>query len=276
MIDSADMIKKGAEYGPGNSGKALAVACRVREAEDSGELPRGHCRVLLDRDWTALASDIHSRAITRHASEHDRLCYLTKGHSIENYLLTGDWSHHELKMCFPDLVTEETAEAWKLASEAATELAFAFSWAMCESMIANRMGALPRVEDIAIDSGGRFVLQETLAKEMTRRGVDGAVTWVSNVNKRNGIPLYATLDEARLLAHGKIALMVTRTCLAVVLRGYGVDGGLCDQVASGRQDERWRSAFAWLAAQDPDLTHPLRELAELAIGATPPTDTMLS
>lgn len=241
-VDTADMIKA--------EGRGARELLEMLHGETTSS--RMSFGALVDREYRSFA---FAPVLTDMAPEHRVLndsLFWTRGHSVENYILTERAIRKFLQVNFPhvlDLLSNQLRET----------LESAIRWAAAVSIAAFEAGHLGRCKgacDHQMWGAAGGVLQLSVAEFSNALVARGAPQTTADqiANRARGVFVSltdpATAGLARWLAQGHLGFELMWSACAALARSAGVAPGECDRVAHGLKDVKARLAFDdWISVE---------------------------
>ena len=241
VIDTADLLDR--------TGYAMGVREFVEYVHglsgDSGEL----LFAMVDREFRGFRfgpppeDDISSH----HLSAAN--CMWTRGHSIENYVLSSEAVIEYLRHNHPESVPASIYPEIHRVLELSLPWCGAVTLALAESRLLGRADGLARTD--CWDCHQDNFQVGAYARELAAR-CDASFDvdeFEQNVREWHRELIGISPEVSRWVAHGHLSMGIIWATAATVLAAAGVESKIVEQIASGMRKHKLRSAASWWQSQ---------------------------
>lgn len=255
VIDSADLIQR--------SGLQMGIRQFVEHVHAASTAQPEKFFVLVDREFRGfeLGPPLTDPIGTHYLPAPN--CMWTRGHSIENYMLTPEPFIEFLRHHYPESIPVNAYADIERNVSAAVVWSAAVSLALLEAQAIGRSEGVCQTEHW--DCVHRYLNAKEYAATLAPRcgaTFDSAsftsrvVHWYSELSQ-------VSVELPRWIAHGHISTSMVWVVVGKTLDSLGVDAAVVDQVAKGMKTNKLRIAATWwqqyLASNPPDSPTPLIE-----------------
>lgn len=252
IIDTPALVADDSLAGLGNKEKVLAVA-----QECAGDVGFS---ALVDREWDGfdeLTLTLGSVSTALPAS-----VSTTAGHSIENYFMEADNFRSLIIRNHAEDISAQSLQAMFEAYDHVTHFALAYSLAVKDHALLNRLSGYLRRSHLDYGANG-FHLNHDFEQGLSTRGISApdSAQLRAEVDRRL-INSNAALNHVRKWAsHGHIGYGAAWVCLSRIADSEGVDRLICEQLERGNNVDKLRGAADRLATGNFDR-QPLDALVQ--------------
>lgn len=269
-VDTAELISDQSLGGLGAKQKILVI--REHAANLAVNHPGLATRLatLIDREWDGVSMDPDDLANKWTPPRQDENNFITVGHSIENYHVNLDYVISYLRFAHAPHYTIALETGIAECFAGAVALGGSVSFAARECGCITRMCDLIHVDHIQ-RSGANFSLGGNFVEAARARNIADPEALLHRINDSTAVlwSELVKLPHAHWLLHGHVGVEVMWACIARVAKAVGVPQAECEQIAGGKQQERRRHWYTWLAAQPDGYAMPITIATRWLLAGSP-------
>jgi hypothetical protein len=266
IIDHAGMFDDQSLQGLGNKQKVLEIRHQARELAKHFPRLANALATLTDREWDEISFCDSVSNVQWAPPEQSVNIFTTYGHSMENYGFYSECLVDAVKYFWPDLASKSLLSSIEDAFDSIVFVAVALSVEMRKLSCIGRCAGLVKPSHLKI-SCGRLHLEECFAAACQERQIPFGSLQLEEFNASMDIH-YGSMggqDFARWLPHGHIGNEIIWSSVAKLCQITGFPSDRIDEVAYGLRKEKSRFNASWISKCQPDLRHPLDDVATFLV-----------